>query len=270
MTCLSRKSRKPPGSASHADAGNTTYLASHLIVPHYTRHIQSYMRKIPSQRTPWMQGRRSWQQSQKTEGSPGKTSLRVLIWLTSHNSKRAWSTIKKINNDPKKATLHSNVTADQVAHQLLLNGKPPHKTRHRRVKRQCGDTESTWQFTDEELDAEIDCLKNGKAAGLDDIRTEQIKHFGPTARKWLLSLFNSCVTLSQLPKIWRKARVIAILKPGKDPHEVKSYRPISLLCHLFKLFERLILNRLGPITEEQANPRASWLQTWKILYWPST
>ena len=26
-----------------------------------------------------------------------------------HNSKRAWSTIKKINNDPKKATLHSNV-----------------------------------------------------------------------------------------------------------------------------------------------------------------
>ena len=106
------------------------------------------------------------------------------------------------------------------------------------------------QFTDEELQAAIDCLKNGKAAGLDDIRTEQIKHLGPTARKWLLSLFNSCVTLSQLPKIWRKARVIAILKPGKDPHEAKSYRPISLLCHLFKLFERLILNRLGPITEE--------------------
>ena len=45
-------------------------------------------------------------------------------------------------------------------------------------------------------------------------------------------------------------RVVAILKPGKDPREAKSYRPISLLCHLFKLFERLILNRLGPITEE--------------------
>ena len=44
--------------------------------------------------------------------------------------------------------------------------------------------------------------------------------------------------------------VIAILKPGKDPNEAKSYRPISLLCHLFKLFERLILNRLGPINEE--------------------
>ena len=88
-----------------------------------------------------------------------------------HNSKRAWSTIKKINNDTNKATLHSNVTAKQVAHQLLLNGKPPHKTRHRRVTRRRGDTESTWQFTDEELQAAIDCLKNGKAAGLDNIRT---------------------------------------------------------------------------------------------------
>ena len=62
------------------------------------------------------------------------------------------------------------------------------------------------------------------------VHTEQIKHFGMTARKWLLSLFNSCVTLSQLPKIWRKARVIAILKPGKDPHEVKSYTDQSPSC----------------------------------------
>ena len=54
--------------------------------------------------------------------------------------------------------------------------------------------------------------------------------------------------------MWRKARVIAILKPGKDPNIAKSYRPISLLRHPFKLFERLILNRLGPVTEEHFIP----------------
>ena len=50
-------------------------------------------------------------------------------------------------------------------------------------------------------------------------------------------------------KIQRKARVIAILKPEKDPSLAKSFRPISvsLLCHPFKLFESLVLQRLKPL-----------------------
>eukprot|EP00057_Strongylocentrotus_purpuratus_P020647 XP_011675121.1 PREDICTED: uncharacterized protein LOC105443541 [Strongylocentrotus purpuratus] len=118
-----------------------------------------------------------------------------------HNSKRAWSTIKKISNDPKKSTPHSNVTAVQVAHQLLMNGKSAHKKRHKRNPWPQVDTESTWYFNNLELQTDIDSLKNGKAAGLDNIRTEQIKHFGHNTREWLLSLFDNCVTLSQLPKI---------------------------------------------------------------------
>ena len=43
--------------------------------------------------------------------------------------------------------------------------------------------------------------------------------------------------------------MIAILKPGKDSTLPKSYRPISLLCHTYKLFERMILNRLNPLIE---------------------
>ncbi|GBO17647.1 putative RNA-directed DNA polymerase from transposon BS, partial [Araneus ventricosus] len=45
------------------------------------------------------------------------------------------------------------------------------------------------------------------------------------------------------PNCWKTARVLPILKPGKDPTHPVSYRPISLLPTLSKLGEKLILIR---------------------------
>ena len=67
------------------------------------------------------------------------------------------------------------------------------------------------------------------------------------------------------------SKVIAILKPGKDAFLPKSYRPISLLCHTYKLPERRILNRINPITEhtiikKQTGFRAGKSCTSQLLY----
>ena len=62
------------------------------------------------------------------------------------------------------------------------------------------------------------------------------------------------VIAPHIPKIWRKSRVVALLKPCKDPASPKSYRPISLLCHTYKLFERLIFNRVAPFVNEHLVP----------------
>ena len=72
--------------------------------------------------------------------------------------------------------------------------------------------------------------------------------------QWVLSLLNACVRTLRLPRLWRQARVVALLKPGKDPSSPKSFRPPSLLCHLYKLYERLILNRLSPVIEHVLIP----------------
>ena len=42
-----------------------------------------------------------------------------------------------------------------------------------------------------------------------------------------------------------------IIKPGKPPEDPKSYRPISILPILSKLFEKLLLTKLQPILEER-------------------
>ena len=47
---------------------------------------------------------------------------------------------------------------------------------------------------------------------------------------------------------------MALLKPGKDPSVAKSFRPISLLCHSYKLFERLILNRIAEHVDAKLIP----------------
>jgi hypothetical protein len=47
------------------------------------------------------------------------------------------------------------------------------------------------------------------------------------------------------------AEVIMIPKPGKPPHELTSYRPISLLTIMSKLFEKLLLKRLKFIIEDK-------------------
>jgi hypothetical protein len=44
--------------------------------------------------------------------------------------------------------------------------------------------------------------------------------------------------------MWKHARVISILKPGNDPKLPSSYRPISLLDTIGKIFENILLARI--------------------------
>jgi hypothetical protein len=79
---------------------------------------------------------------------------------------------------------------------------------------------------------------------MDDICVEQIKEFGPKTKQWIIELFDEIRSTYKLPKIWRKAHIIALLKPGKEPTSPKNFRPVSFLCHLYKAFEKMIHNRI--------------------------
>jgi len=53
----------------------------------------------------------------------------------------------------------------------------------------------------------------------------------------------------KIPKIWRRAVIVAIPKPEKPLGALKSYRPISLLCAPFNILERLIYAHVEAIID---------------------
>jgi hypothetical protein len=67
--------------------------------------------------------------------------------------------------------------------------------------------------------------------------------------KYLIQLFSAVLLIGNFPAQWKVAQIILILKPAKPPNELTSYRPISLLPIVPKVFEMLLLKRFLPIVE---------------------
>ena len=90
-------------------------------------------------------------------------------------------------------------------------------------------------------------LGNSTAAGPDGVAYAHLKHLGPHCIQSLTDIFNASIALNVIPSIWKQATIVPILKPGKPPTIPGSYRPISLLCTISKVLERLVLNKISPL-----------------------
>ena len=66
----------------------------------------------------------------------------------------------------------------------------------------------------------------------------------------VLKLYNLIWLNSDFLVSWRHSVVLPVLKPGKDPLNPASYRPISLTSTLCKLMEKLVTNRLTYFVEK--------------------
>jgi len=83
---------------------------------------------------------------------------------------------------------------------------------------------------------------------------------GPHAPTWLSKFFSRITATHSVLKIWRKAKAIAVEKPGKDLSLAANYRPISLLSVCYKLLERLVLQRISPTVVCLLNPDQAGFQ----------
>ena len=95
-----------------------------------------------------------------------------------HNSRRAWQTIIQLSNELTTSNPPCLVNANQVAHQLLINGQGTMPTKPKRrilPPIQEGTPTMAHPFSEEEYKKGVTALKNNKAAGRDDVLVEQLK-----------------------------------------------------------------------------------------------
>lgn len=85
-----------------------------------------------------------------------------------------------------------------------------------------------------------------KAPGYDQITGEMLKKLPECAFGRLAQIFNSIYELGCIPECWKLSSIRMIPKPGKDPTKVSSYRPISLLPIISKVFENAIIEKIKP------------------------
>ena len=104
-----------------------------------------------------------------------------------------------------------------------------------------------------EVDEAIRRMKNGKSPGDDGISIDVLKLGGEELSKVLLKLFNKCLLENNIPDDWNNAIVILIHKKG-DKEDLRNYRPISLLSVLYKIFTKILSNRLEKILDS-SQPR---------------
>ena len=91
------------------------------------------------------------------------------------------------------------------------------------------------RFTMEELKACIRALPADKTTGDDEIHNKFLKNLPKHKLTELLRLANTSWRKTEVPQDWKHALVIPIHKPGKDPANPESYRPISLLSCVGKV-----------------------------------
>ena len=97
----------------------------------------------------------------------------------------------------------------------------------------------------------VQFLKRGKAPGPDNIHNEVLR-LGTTTSLFhhLARLFTSSIQISYSQTAWKLATLRMLLKPDKLPSLTTSYRPISFMSSILKLFERVIEQRLRSYLED--------------------
>ena len=103
-----------------------------------------------------------------------------------------------------------------------------------------------------ELEEVFSISKKTKSPGQDGFSPLWLATSFELIKNHILAIFNHCLKFNYFPRNWKVAAVLILKKANKAVYNlVSSFRPISILNALSKLFEKIILARLNVLAAEQ-------------------
>lgn len=152
------------------------------------------------------------------------------------NSKETWKQIRSIGVGNKASNTTYNIDPNEL-NNVFVN--IPFISADSDFYRNVGNVvQRDLQFnfcriTHNDVVEGISYLKSN-SVGSDGIDPKFFKMIHTYLLPYIVHAFNSIITQSYFPKIWKHAKIIPIPKSGKD------YRPIAILPYFSKIFERII------------------------------
>ena len=184
------------------------------------------------------------------------------------SSKKMWKVINKaINRKPKPNTLPAFIktkTTDGVTKRIYCKTKIADAMNTQftemggKLAAELESTDSTYsdylrspnpqslflkKATEPETRKHIDEADIKKATGIDKIPAKVLKWAIDLFAPILTKLFNKCIEEGVYPDSLKLARVTPVFKGGNQ-NETTSYRPISILTQINRVFEKLLRDRL--------------------------
>lgn len=187
-------------------------------------------------------------------------------------SKMKWKSIRNMgiinqeNNDAKECidvnqlnqlflnipmpTPDTNFYTDTYAHNSAHNDYSPVPNRINNSDRNNSENQMLYGFefkntTQEDVLESILSIKS-ESAGHDGVHPKFVKLILPYILPQITHLFNTILTTSTFPYMWKHAKIIPIPKPN---HE---FRPIAILPYLSKVFERLIHSQISKYLQDNS------------------
>jgi len=117
-------------------------------------------------------------------------------------------------------TANLNETAQVILDHLITKDDRTDDTDyHKRIRREIREpnqTEDDREFTPAEIKNAIEELKNKKAPGEDGIMGEIYKRVYKLLPSFTYTIYIVCLLAGCFPKRWKRAKIIPIVKPGKE------------------------------------------------------